>query len=293
MPEGTIIKALSGFYYVKCESEIIECRGRGRLRHDNSSPLVGDRVEFSRDAQGKGRVDVILPRRNFFLRPSVANIDVLIAVAAEVNPVTDPFLIDRVTTIAEHKNCRVIICINKSDLLECERLYDIYATTGYTLIRTSAVTGEGMSELRREIEGSVCAFSGNSGVGKSSLLNALAPGLSLAIGEVSDKLGRGRHTTRHVELFDLGGAYIADTPGFASFDVEMMDPVPKDELQRVFPEFAPYIGRCRFDDCAHLREPDCALREAVSAGKVSPSRYASYERLYDISARHRDWENKT
>ena len=290
--EGVIVKALSGFYYVRSGDETVECRARGRFRLDGESPLVGDRVEISLDAQGRGRVDRILPRRNFFIRPAVANIDLLIAVASEAEPVTDPFLIDRVTTTAEHAGCALLICVNKSDASPSRRLRDIYAATPYKLIETSALTGEGIAELAECIRGKVCAFSGNSGVGKSSILNALEPGLGLATGEISEKLGRGRHTTRHVEIFPVAGGFCADTPGFASFDVEQMPPIPKDELQHAFPEFAEYIGRCRFDDCAHMKEPGCAVREAVEAGRISPSRYESYKRLYEISARYKDWELK-
>ncbi|HBR07775.1 MAG TPA: ribosome small subunit-dependent GTPase A [Clostridiales bacterium] len=290
MPEGVIIKALSGFYYVRSGDETIECRARGRFRLDGSSPLVGDRVIFSIGQQGKGRVDEILPRKNFFVRPAVANIDVLAAVSSEVNPVTDPFLIDRIAGIAENNGCRVIICINKADLSRSDRLFSIYSKTGYKVIYTSAVTGEGLETLCAQLKGCVCAFSGNSGVGKSSLLNAIAPGLKIQTGEVSAKLGRGRHTTRHVELFDIGMAYLADTPGFASFDVEAMPPIPKDALQYAFPEFRPHIGRCRFDNCAHLKEPDCAVTAAVKAGEISQSRYHSYVRLYEISAQYKDWE---
>ena len=290
MMQGVIIKALSGFYYVKTESGTVECRARGRFRLDGSSPLVGDRVEISLDANGKGRVDKLLPRRNFFIRPAVANIDLLIAVASEVNPVTDPFLIDRVTAFAEHMGCEVLICINKSDAARVSRLRDIYATSGYRVIETSAVTGEGVEELRGCIAGKVCAFSGNSGVGKSSLLNALEPGLGLETGVVSEKLGRGRHTTRHVEIFPAGGAFVADTPGFASFDMEQLPPIPKEELQFCFPEFGPYIGKCRFDDCAHLKEPGCAVREAMDEGKINASRHLSYARLYEISAKYKEWE---
>ena len=288
--QGVIIKALSGFYYVKTESGTVECRARGRFRLDGSSPLVGDRVEISIDANGKGRVDKLLPRKNFFIRPAVANIDLLIAVASEVNPVTDPFLIDRVTAFAEHMGCEVLICINKSDAARVSRLRDIYATSGYRVIETSAVTGEGVEELRGCIAGKVCAFSGNSGVGKSSLLNALEPGLGLETGVVSEKLGRGRHTTRHVEIFPAGGAFVADTPGFASFDMEQLPPIPKEELQFCFPEFGPYIGKCRFDDCAHLKEPGCAVREAMDEGKINASRHLSYARLYEISAKYKEWE---
>ena len=292
MPEGVIVKALSGFYYVRTGSETVECRARGRFRLDGSSPLVGDRVEISLDAQGKGRVDKLLPRKNFFVRPAVANIDVLISVASEVEPVTDPFLIDRVTSTAEHNGCEVIICINKSDASDSRRLADIYAATPYKVIETSAVTGAGLDELAECIKGKVCAFSGNSGVGKSSIMNALEPGLDLRTGEISEKLGRGRHTTRHVEIFPVAGGYCADTPGFASFDVEQMPPIPKGELQHTFPEFGPYIGRCRFDDCAHIKEPSCAVRAAVEAGEISHSRYESYCRLYEISAQYKEWEQR-
>ncbi len=293
MPEGVIIKALSGFYYVRTDSgETVECRARGRFRLDGTSPLVGDRVEISMDAQGKGRVDKLLPRKNFFVRPAVANIDMLIAVASEVEPVTDPFLIDRVTTTAEHNGCEVVICVNKSDASDSHRLRDIYSATPYRLIETSAVTNEGIAELAGCINGKVCAFSGNSGVGKSSILNALQPSLNLKTGEVSEKLGRGRHTTRHVEIFPVAGGFCADTPGFASFDVEQMPPIPKEELQYAFPEFEPFIGQCRFDDCAHMKEPSCAVREAVEAGQIARSRYASYCRLYEISAQYKEWEQK-
>ena len=282
--EGLIVKALSGFYYVKTEEETVECRARGRFRLDGSSPLVGDRVSVSLDAQGRGRVDEILPRKNMFIRPAVANIDALVAVASAAEPETDPFLIDRVAATAERAGCEVIVCINKADRGDAGRLASLYADTGYSVVVTSAAEREGIEELRAAIEGKICAFSGNSGVGKSSLLNALEPSLALPTGEISEKLGRGRHTTRHVELFRVAGALVADTPGFGSFDVEQMPPIPREELQYCFPEFAPYIGKCRFDDCAHLKEPDCAVREALAGGRIAAERSRSYERLYEISS---------
>lgn len=292
MKDGVIIKALSGFYYVQTDEGVLECKARGRFRLDGTSPLVGDRVRCSLDAAGRGRIDSVMERRNFFIRPAVANIDALIFVAANVNPVTDPYLIDRVSVIAEEADCELILCINKTDLDPGEELELVYRAAGYPVILTSAGTGRGVEELREAIRGKICAFTGNSGVGKSSLLNRLAPGLSLKTAEVSEKLGRGKHTTRHVELFDLGeDTWLADTPGYASFELEMMKVIPKEELAADFRDFRPYLGTCRFPDCAHRKEPGCAVTEAVRAGQIAPSRYRSYERLYELSAQHKSWED--
>lgn len=294
MAEGVIVKALSGFYYVQTDERLLECKARGRFRLDGTSPLVGDRVECSLDAHGKGRIDRVFERRNFFIRPAVANVDALVFVAANTNPVTDPFLIDRVSVIAESAGCELIVCINKTDVDPADELYGIFTAAGFTVVRTSVPDGTGIDALRREIAGKICAFTGNSGVGKSSIMNALSPGLNIKTAEVSEKLGRGKHTTRHVELFDIGGGtYAADTPGFASFDIKMMEIIPKEQLQFDFVEFAPYIGGCRFNNCAHLKEPGCAVTQAVADGKIMPSRYRSYERLYALSAQHKSWENKT
>ncbi len=293
MPKGLIIKALSGFYYVKTEEGVIACRARGKFRLDGVSPLVGDYVSFDLTADGKGFVQSVEPRKNLFIRPAVANVDYLVLMCANVNPVTDPFLVDRVAVIAEHAGCGCIICVNKCDLDPGDELFEIFSSTGYPVIRTSAVTQEGVEELKELIRGKTVAFAGNSGVGKSSLLNAIAPGYNVSVGEVSEALGRGRHTTRHVELFDAGeGTMIADTPGFASFDLTQMKPIKKQELQHDFPEFRPFIGSCRFLDCAHLKEPGCAVLEALEDGKIKASRHRSYQRLYEISAQYKEWENK-
>lgn len=279
--DGIIIKALSGFYYVFSNDAVYFCRARGKFRIDGTSPLVGDRVSFTPDGD-KGVVDSVYSRRNFFIRPAVANVDALVFVAANTNPVTDPYLIDRVSVICRTVSCELIVCINKCDVDRADELYEIYRSSGFTVVRTSASTGEGISELKSALKGKVCAFTGNSGVGKSSILNMLCPDLMLPVGEVSEKLGRGRHTTRHVELFPIGeSSYIADTPGFASFDVEMMQNIEKSELWHLFPEFDEYSGKCRFTDCVHLKEPGCAVTVALSDGRINESRYRSYRRLYE------------
>ena len=229
MREGIIVKALSGFYYVKTNEGILECKARGRFRLDGTSPLVGDRVSCSIDNQGHGRIDHVEERKNWFIRPAVANVDALAFVAANTNPVTDPFLIDRVSVIAEDAGCELLVCINKTDLDRADELYDIFSAAGFPVFRCSAETGEGLDALREALQGRISAFTGNSGVGKSSILNRLLPGVNIPTGEVSEKLGRGKHTTRHVELFELsGGGYVADTPGFASFEIEMMKLIPKE-----------------------------------------------------------------
>ena len=291
MTEGRIIKALSGFYYVQCGDELIECRARGKFRLDGTSPLVGDRVLCSTESGEKGRIDRVLERRNWFIRPAVANVDLLVFVASGSNPVTDPFLIDRVSVIAAESGCELIVCLNKTDLDPADELFAIAKSAGFPVVRTSAETGEGVGELCELLSGRVSAFTGNSGVGKTSLLNRLLPGLDRETAAVSEKLGRGRHTTRHVELYRLGrDSYIADTPGYASFDLAMMKAVSKEDLAEDFKEFRPYLGRCRFRDCAHLKEPGCAVTEAVARGEIHPSRYRSYVRLYEVCAKQNFWE---
>jgi len=289
--EGIIYKALSGFYYVRCGNEMYSCRARGQFRHENISPLVGDLAVIETDGSCSGVVMEIRPRKNSFLRPSVANVDAIVMLCSESNPVTDPFLIDRITVLASMKECEPIICINKSDLSDKTRLSEIYSTTGYTVVETSAVTGQGLEELKRAIHGKICVFTGNSGVGKSSILNRLSPELGIATGEVSDKLGRGRHTTRHVELFDLGdGTFAADTPGFSSLDIDAAELASVEGLDRHFPEFSRFIGRCRYDDCAHIKEPGCAIRAALKEKLVSQSRYDSYVRLKEAADKVNKWE---
>ena len=289
---GRIIRSLSGFYEVRTAETTVTCRARGSLRRTNESPLTGDMVEITQE-KGKGMVEKILPRRNQFIRPAVANVDALVVFAANTNPVTEPFLIDRVAAIAGDQEVEVILCVNKCDLDPAEDLIRIYTHAGFRVIAASAETGEGVEELRDLIRGKLVAFTGNSGVGKSSILNRLCPELNLPTGEVSEKLGRGRHTTRHVELYDLGeGTFVADTPGFSSFDTDQMDVMLKENLQYAFPDFEKYIGSCQFHDCTHRKEPGCAVRAALEAGVIEKTRYESYLRLYEKAAQIKVWELK-
>ena len=288
-----IIKAISGFYYVQTESGVVECKARGRFRRQEQSPLVGDFVRITKQENGKGVLEELLPRKNAFIRPAIANIDQLIVLASCAIPVTEPFLIDRVLAIAQLQNVPAVVCVNKDDLAPAQPLAEIYKKAGIPVLVTSAETGEGIEALQELLAGKLSCLTGNSGVGKSSLLNRVCPALRLPVGEVSEKLGRGRHTTRHIELYALGAdTFVADTPGFSAFDTERMELVHKERLQDAFPEFAPYLGHCQFPDCAHRKEPGCAVRKALVEGKIGRTRYDSYERLYEMASQIKEWELK-
>ncbi len=290
MREGRIQKALSGFYYVECDGEIFCCRARGRFRKEGLSPLVGDRVEIRELGGGEGYVEAIKLRKNTFRRPAVANVDQIVVIASEALPKTDPYLIDRLSAIAALKDCGVVVVLNKCDLNSADGLYEIYRAAGFPTVRVSAETGEGLEELKPLISGKLSAFTGNSGVGKSSILNALDPAFGLQVGEISEALGRGRHTTRHVELFHLScGAEVVDSPGFASFDSEELDLELKRRLPETFPDFAPYREGCRFVGCSHTKEKGCAVLEALMEGKLQKSRHDSYLRLYEELKPLKEW----
>lgn len=289
---GRIVRSISGFYDVVLPTGTVTCQARGILRKEGMTPLTGDMVRVVMQ-RGKGMIQQVLPRKNSFIRPAVANVDALLIFAANVNPVTEPFLIDRVTAIAGNKGVESILCVNKTDLDEAEELCGIYSHAGFRVIATSAQTGAGIGELRRALQGKLTAFTGNSGVGKSSILNRLCPELKLPTGEVSEKLGRGRHTTRHVELFSLDHeTFVMDTPGFSSFDTDQMDVILKENLQYAFPDFGPWLGQCQFHDCSHRREPGCAVRQAAEKREIEQSRYDSYLRLYEKAAQYKEWEYK-
>lgn len=284
MHEGLLVKAISSFYYVETEDGIRPCRARGRLRLDGLDPLPGDRVNWKEDPDhpGSGILTAILPRKNCFIRPSAANVDIVVFVASQARPRTDPYLIDLLSCVASQADCGFLICLNKTDLDPADELYETYRRCGISVLRTSADTGEGIPELAEALKGKISVFTGNSGVGKSSLLNLLIPGLQRETAEISLKHGRGRHTTRHTELFPLAeSGWVADSPGFSALELQMLGEFEKDSLSACFPEFP--VGQCRFPDCRHDREPSCAVRDAVDRGIIPESRYRSYIRmLYEI-----------
>lgn len=291
LTEGMIVKGIGGFYYVASGDTVIECKARGKFRRTVGKPIVGDRVTVQLQPDGTGYLQEIAPRRNELVRPAVANLDLLVAVASAAPPQTDPFLIDKVCAIAENKGIDMLLVLNKTDLDEADELQGIYHKAGVETLCVSAETGAGIGALLDRLHGKVSAFAGNSGVGKSSLLNRLVPDFHAQVGTISDRIQRGRHTTRHVELIALeGGGYLADTPGFSSFDTEQMDLVLAEDLQYAFPEFAPYLGQCKFTGCAHVREKGCAVLAAVEAGEIPRSRHESYVKLYESVKDLKEWE---
>lgn len=292
MIEGIILKGIGGFYYVDTAEGLIECKARGRFRKTVGKPIVGDRVTLEiQPEDGTGYLLDIAPRKNSLVRPAVANLDLLVAVASAAPPVTDPFLIDKVTAIAVHKEISALVVINKTDENPGDALFEAYQKSGIDVLRVSALTGEGIDELKARLRGRAAAFAGNSGVGKSSVLNRIDPQFGAAVGAISGRIGRGKHTTRHVELHPIeGGGYIADTPGFSSFETEQMDLVLAEDLQYAFPEFAPYLGQCKFTGCAHVKEKGCAVLAAVEAGEIARSRHESYVKLYDSVKDLKQWE---
>ena len=282
-----ITKGVGGFYYVRTETGMVECRARGIFRKRGLTPVAGDNVALSAD---NATIEEILPRKNVFIRPPVANLDVLFIVASTTQPTPSTRILDELTAAAVYKDVQPVLVITKADLAAADQLMVCYAHSGIPVVQLQYDTGEGLDLLRGYIVGHLCAFCGNSGVGKSTLLNALDPSLQRQTGAISQKLGRGRHTTREVEIFESCGGRIADTPGFASLEAQKLARIPKEELQHAFPEFAPYFGQCRFTGCSHRSETGCAVRAALQAGEISPSRYESYLAMYEEANQRKEWE---
>lgn len=288
---GIIIKGIGGFYYVEAADGIIyECKARGVFRKEKITPLAGDRVEITVESNNKNSIDKILERRNFFKRPPIANVDTLVIVSSVCDPRPNLLIIDRLTAVALYKNVEPIIVFTKDDLQSANEFVKIYTNAGFKTFAVSNETGEGIEKVKSIIDGGVTVFTGNSGVGKSSLINRMYPDFCLETGEISRKLGRGRHTTRHVELFKVGSGYIADTPGFSSLDFETNDLIKKDELAFCFPDFTDYIGSCRFSTCAHVNDKGCSLVEAVKNGDVERTRHESYVTMYNEVKDIKDWQ---
>ena len=272
---GIILKGVGGRYTVSASCGTVSCSLDGKIRLGKENPVPGDIVEIG-NTRGSYHITKILPRKNSLIRPAVANIDRLFVVASNSAPKTDPYLIDKMSVIASLKNIEMILLLSKSDLDYSDELYNIYTKAGFKVIRVSAVSGEGIDEVKSLISGKVSAFTGNSGIGKSSILNKVDEQFKITVGDISRKIERGKHTTRHVELLKVENGFVADTPGFSSFEITKMDKLDKAELQYHFPEINELIGKCRFTDCAHINEPDCHVKEIMASSNWSLSRYQSY-----------------
>ncbi len=285
-----IVKATAGFYYVQDENnQITECKARGVFRKQKLTPLVGDIVTV--DIEGEsGTVSSIKERKNFLLRPPVANIDKLVIISAVKEPNPNLLIIDKMTAVAVDKGITPVVVFSKSDLGIAESYVEIYKKAGIQSFAVSAKTGDGIEQFKDVFKDSVCVLTGNTGVGKSSVLNAIAPELELATAHISHKLGRGRHTTRIVELYDLCGGKIADTPGFSSLDFENIEIILKENLQFCFPEFEEYIGQCKFVSCAHIGEKGCEICKALNDGKIPKTRHESYIAMYNEVKDYKEWE---
>ena len=287
MLEGLIIKTALGIYTVKAGEDELPCRPRGRFRIEGGVPLAGDRVRVERDSAGNGVITEILPRGNSLVRPPVANVTRLVILASVAPPVTGFALIDYLTALAEYKDIEPLICINKSDLADNGSLEGLYRSVGLKAVSVSAKTGEGLGELASQLGGGLSVLTGNSGVGKSSVLRAL--GYDTIAGALSERIGRGRQTTRHVELLPIGGGWVADTPGYSTFDAVEMEMTDSERLPYCFPEFAPYLGLCRYADCGHVRDEGCAVTAAVEHGEIPRSRHESYVKLRERMKEFNSW----
>lgn len=282
MKEGTLLKGYGGFYYVRSDNCLWECSLRGKFRKIKQDFLPGDRLLFAELSNKKGVIEGVLPRTNQLLRPTVANVEQLLVVIALTTPQPDLLLLDRILIMAMREKILPLIFFNKADLVTEEKTAEVlhpYSEAGYTAVTVSSKTGEGLSVIRSLLKDRISVFAGPSGVGKSSLLNAVQPGLTLKTGHVSEKIGRGRHTTRHVELMELElGGFVADTPGFSQLE---LPPMRRGELQDYFPEIRERAHLCRFTSCLHASEPDCAVKAGLEQGEIDRGRYSRYLVLLD------------
>lgn len=292
--EGLVRKGIGGFYTVETPQGDFTCTARGKFRKERISPYAGDRVRITAEEDGTGALEEILPRKNFLARPPIANIDQLFIVSSLRDPYPEPLIIDKTIAVAEMMDISPVLVLTKTDLDDPSELKAIYDLAGVPCLVVSSKTGDGVDLVRQLLRGKISAFTGNSGVGKSTLLNAVFPHFDLKTGEVSQKLGRGRHTTREVELYKLqDGGYVADTPGFSTFDIERYRLTDKEKLAFGFREFAPYLGKCQFSSCSHTCEKGCAILQAVEEGKIPRSRFESYCAMYEEIKDVKQWQQKS
>lgn len=283
---GTIIKSIGGLYTVKSFDSIIECKARGVFRKDNISPVVGDTVEISNDVISK-----ILPRKNFIVRPPLANLDTMVFVISTTKPSPNVTMLDKFIAVCEYKNINPVIALTKIDLADYNNILTIYNTIGIKTFTIDYSNKQSYMDLKEYLANKISAFTGNSGAGKSTLLNAIDTSLNIPTGDISQKLGRGRHTTRHSELYQLdNGGLIADTPGFSTFETNKYDIIKKENLASCFREFSPYVNDCRFNDCSHTKEKGCAVIQAVKDGLIPKSRHSSYCEMFENAKLLKDWE---
>lgn len=287
------MKSIGGFYYVRSGEKEYECKARGSFRKKGSSPVVGDRVVFSvPDDDGYCAIEEILPRKNKLLRPALCNIDALVIVCSTVEPLPNFQVIDKMTAAAVNNRMEPVIVVSKNDIKNGDEVVRIYRSAGFEVFQCAPGDSRETARLLAFLQGKVTAFIGNSGVGKSTLLNSLFPTLSLRTGQISEKLGRGRHTTRVVELFALEGCYVADTPGFSTVDLQRYEIIDKNELQYCFPEFEKYLGQCQFTSCAHTCEKGCRVLQALSDGEIEKTRHDSYVAMYNEVKDIKHWQLK-
>lgn len=288
---GVIIKGIGGFYYVEAAGEVYECKARGAFRKKKITPLAGDNVTITVREGKENTIDEIGERKNFLLRPPVANIDTLIIVSSVKDPVPSLLVIDKMTAIAVDKGIKPCVVFSKSDLGDTTELESIYRKAGIDVVSVCCKTGEGIEKVKEMINDGITVFTGNTGVGKSSLLNCIDDRFSLATGEISDKLGRGRHTTREVTLYHINNGLVADTPGFSSLDIEQTsDVIVKENLPFCFPEFQEYLGKCKFTSCSHTVEKGCLILEALNNGEIDKKRHESYVSMYNDVKDLKEWQ---
>ena len=288
--DGVILKGIGGFYYVKTAEGVFECKAKGKFRKEKISPLAGDKVSVTIRNDEENTIDEIFERKNFLIRPPVANIDKLFIVVSATKPRPNTVIIDKMTVLAEKNDIVPVIVITKTDLANHDELKAIYESTGYKVFSFSIEDPSELDEIKAELKGCLCAFTGNSGVGKSTLINALSDGLELETGEISDKLGRGRHTTRQAEVFQVAEGLVIDTAGFSSIDFTTDNRIYSDELQYYFREFSEHIGDCRFNGCRHLGDKGCRICQLIDDGIISQSRHESYKTILNEIKDNKKWD---